>query len=41
LNDLPDDDTENARIRLIVEALLLPPEVVPMVVNKVVPGPGT
>ena len=41
LNDLPDDDTENARIRLIVEALLLPPEVVPMVVDKLVPGPRT
>jgi hypothetical protein len=41
VNDFPDDDTENARIRLIVEALLLPPEVVPMVVDKLFPGPGT
>jgi hypothetical protein len=35
LNDFPDEQAENARIRIIVEALLLPADVVPMVVAKV------
>ena len=40
LNDFPDDETENKRIRLIVEALLLPPQVVPKVVDNL-PPPNT
>jgi hypothetical protein len=38
LNDFPDDEIGNKRIRLIVEALLLPPQVVPEVL-KVLPPP--
>ena len=34
LNDFADADTENARIRIIVDAMLLPPEVVPEVAAK-------
>ena len=34
LNDFSDNDIENARIRLIVEAVLLPPHVVPAVAKK-------
>lgn len=34
LNDFSDDETENTRIRIIVEALLLPPEAVPEVAEK-------
>jgi len=34
LNDFSDDETENTRIRIIVDALLLPPEVVPEVAEK-------
>lgn len=34
-NDFTDDRTENARIRIIVDALLLPAEVVPIVAEKV------
>jgi hypothetical protein len=37
LNDFADDETENARIRIIVDALLLPPNVVPEVAQKVSP----
>jgi hypothetical protein len=37
LNDFADDETENARLRLMVEALLLPPEVVSNVVEKLQP----
>ena len=36
LNDFPNEEPENARIRLIVEALLLPAEMVPVVIEKVV-----
>ena len=39
LNDFSDDKTENTRIRIIVDALLLPPEVVPEVA-KSYPGPA-
>ena len=39
-NDFADDDTENARLRIIVDALLLPAEVVPRVAEKLSrPGP--
>ena len=34
LNDFSDDETENARIRIIVDALLLAPKVVPEVAAK-------
>jgi hypothetical protein len=34
LNDFSDNDTENSRIRLIVDALLLPPDAVPTVPQK-------
>jgi hypothetical protein len=34
LNDFADDRTENARIRIIVDALLLPPEVIPQVAQR-------
>jgi len=34
LNDFADDETENARIRIIVDALLLPPQVIPKVAEK-------
>lgn len=34
-NDFADDKTENARIRIIVDALLLPAEAVPIVAEKV------
>lgn len=37
LNDFADDEAENARIRIIVDALLLPPNVVPEVAQKVSP----
>ena len=37
LNDFPDDATENARLRIIVDALLLPPEVVPEVAESLSP----
>lgn len=37
LNDFADDGTENARIRIIVDALLLPPNVVPDVAQNVSP----
>jgi hypothetical protein len=35
LNDFADNDKENARIRLVVEALVLPPDVVPVVVDAI------
>jgi hypothetical protein len=38
LNDFSDDEVENKRIRLIVEALLLPPQVVPKVVEDLPPN---
>jgi hypothetical protein len=34
LNDFADEETENTRLRLIVDALLLPPSVVPGVAQK-------
>lgn len=37
LNDFPDDTAENARIRIIVDALLLPPDVVPDVAESLAP----
>lgn len=37
LNDFDDDETENARIRIIVDALLLPPDVVPEVAGSLSP----
>ena len=37
LNDFADDETENTRIRIIVDALLLPPHVVPKVAEKLSP----
>ena len=37
LNDFADDALENARIRLIVDALLLPPDAVPIAARKVGP----
>lgn len=35
LNDFSDDDTQNARLRIIVDALILPPERIPVVVHKI------
>ena len=41
LNDFSDDETENTRIRIIVDALLLPPQDVPEVAEKLwTQGPG-
>jgi len=37
LNDFSDDDTQNARLRIIVDALLLPSEKIPMVVKNLLP----
>ena len=37
LNDFPDDATENARIRLIVDALLLAPKKIPGAAKKLSP----
>ncbi len=37
LNDFSDDAAENARIRIIVDALLLPPDVVPEVAESLSP----
>lgn len=39
LNDFPDDDTENTRLRLLAEALLLPAARVAEVAQKLAPGP--
>ena len=36
-NDFSDDEIENRRIRLIVDALLLPPQVVRVVAEKLIP----
>ena len=33
LNDFLDDETENTRLRVVVNALLLPPSIVPVVAN--------
>lgn len=41
LNDFADDETENTRIRIIVDALLLPPEAVPKAAIKLSPAPRT
>lgn len=37
LNDFADNDKENARLRLVVEALVLPPDVVPIIVEAIAP----
>ena len=37
LNDFADNDKENARLRLVVEALVLPPDVVPVIVEAIAP----
>jgi hypothetical protein len=37
LNDFSDDETQNTRLRIIVEALLLPPEAIPAVAQKLAP----
>jgi hypothetical protein len=34
LNDFSDDDTQNTRLRIIVDALLLPPDAVPQVAQR-------
>lgn len=39
LNDFLDDETQNARLRIIVDALLLPASVIPEVAEKLKPGP--
>jgi hypothetical protein len=31
LNDFPDDDVGNPRVRLIIDALIIPPEIIPKV----------
>ena len=41
LNDFADEDAENTRIRLIVEALLLPSDVVPVAAEKLSQLPPT
>ena len=35
LNDFADDETENARLRLVMHALILPPSLIPVVAAKV------
>lgn len=37
LNDFADNDKENARLRLVVEALILPPDVLPVIVEAISP----
>lgn len=37
LNDFADNDKDNARLRLVVEALILPPDVVPVIVDAISP----
>ena len=37
LNDFSDDETQNTRLRIIVDALLLPPDAVPGVAQKIAP----
>ena len=37
LNDFADNDKENARLRLLVEALVLPPDIVPVIVEAISP----
>lgn len=37
-NDFADNDKDNARIRLVVEALVLPPDLVPAIVDAISPG---
>ena len=39
LNDFSDDETQNARLRIIVDALLVPASVIPEVAQKLKPGP--
>lgn len=40
LNDFDDNETENTRLRLLVNALLLPPSIVPVVAEKLDLQPG-
>lgn len=37
LNDFADNDKENARLRLVVEALVISPDVVPVIVEAIAP----
>lgn len=39
LNDFSDDETQNTRLRIIVDALLLPPDAVPGVAQRIAPLP--
>ena len=39
VNDFADDETQNTRLRIIVDALLLPPDAVPGVAQKIAPLP--
>ena len=39
LNDFADDQTQNTRLRIIVDALLLPPDAVPRVAQRIAPLP--
>ena len=38
LNDFADDDTDNTRLRIIMEALVLPAHVIPLVAKKLDPS---
>ena len=40
LNDFADNETENTRLRLMMEALLMPPSVVPVMAQKLGLQPG-
>jgi hypothetical protein len=37
LNDFSDDETENTRIRIIVDAIILPADIVPVAADKIRP----
>lgn len=41
LNDFPDDEVGNARVRLIVDTVILPPAVVEQLAPPVLRDPGT
>jgi hypothetical protein len=38
LNDFADDETDNTRLRIIMEALVLPAHVIPLVAKKLDPS---
>jgi hypothetical protein len=38
LNDFTDDEMQNARLRIVVDALILPPEKIPVVVKHLSPN---